>query len=76
MKTYTLQSIERLINHYLNKGGALVEIQGGVLGYGKILLYAPGLKTCIIQERYLNEWSSTHTIRMYNKIPNKYLKYL
>ncbi len=37
-----------------------------------MILFGEGLKTTIINEVYLNCWSSGHTIRVYNKMPKKY----
>jgi len=43
------------------------------LGLGKLILYnGKGRKSIIIEEVYLNEWSSAHKIRMYNDLPKKY----
>lgn len=75
----SFEYINNLINKYLNAGGEVATLQEGSLGYGTMLLYAPKeakLRTFIIQERFLNEWSSTHTIRGYNNIPDKYQKML
>lgn len=76
MTTYTLKSVENLIERYINKGGEVVTLSCGVLGYGTTLLIGKGLKTIVITERYVSDWSSTHTIRKYNKTPKKYLKAL
>ena len=53
-----------------------MELQEGVLGYGLCMLYKKGLKTFIIKEYYINEWSSGHSIIGYNKMPKKYEKML
>jgi len=74
MKTYTLSAIENLIEKYINKGGEIITLSEGVLGYGKTLLKGEGLKTIVIIEKYVSDWSSTHTLRMYNKTPKKYLE--
>lgn len=76
MKNYSLNHIRILIDKYNAKGGEVVTLQEGVLGYGTTILYGEGLKTTIIQEYYINEWTSGHTIRMYNKMPKKYEKML
>ena len=77
MNTYSLKSVEKLILNYLELGGEMIEIEEGVLGLGKILLHsAPKKCTIIISERYVNAWSSTHTVRQYNKTPKKYQKYM
>lgn len=70
MATYhSLAVVEGVIDHYAKNGGNCEELREGVLGYGTLVLTAPGLKTAVIRERYLNEWSSAHTIRLYNKRP-------
>lgn len=74
MKNYSLSACESLIDRYVNdfKGNCLI-INEGCLGLGTVLLYgANGKKAILINEIYLNEWSSGHTIRKYNKLPKKY----
>lgn len=72
MNTYSLKFIEDLINQYINKGGEIAEVEEGCLGYGTTICFGDGLKYAVIEERFQNSWSSTHTIKMYNKLPNKY----
>ena len=72
MKLYTCSAIKDLMDKYIAKGGKMVEIKPGCLGYGLTILYGDGLKTAVIQEVPLNEWSSAHKLRMYNKMPEKY----
>jgi hypothetical protein len=73
MTHYTLKAVEDLINRYVERGGEVaIEIVEGSLGYGTTICFGDGLKTAVIQERFQNEWSSTHTITMYNKMPKKY----
>jgi hypothetical protein len=73
MTHYTLKAVEDLINRYVERGGEVaIEIVEGSLGYGTTICFGDGLKTAVIQERFQNEWSSTHTITMYNKLPKKY----
>jgi hypothetical protein len=73
MKHYTLSAVEDLINRYVERGGEVaIEIVEGSLGYGTTICFGDGLKTAVIQERFQNEWSSSHTITMYNKMPKKY----
>jgi hypothetical protein len=73
MKLYTSSSVDKLINNYLERGGDLRELSAGVLGHGKIVLTGDGLKTAVIEEVYINEWSSGHKVRFYNETPAKYL---
>lgn len=76
MRTHGLGVCESTIDLYLEKGGSVTIIEEGVLGLGTVLLHSgEGLKTIIIREVYLNEWSSAHTIRCYNKLPKKYERY-
>jgi hypothetical protein len=75
-RNYTLKSCEKLICKYLNDyEGNIIQINEGCLGLGTILLYgAEGKKSILINEVFVNAWTSTHTIKMYNKLPKKYLK--
>jgi hypothetical protein len=72
--TYGWQAVQNLIDKYLARGGEVIELVEGSLGAGTTICFGEGLKTTIIQERFVNCWSSTHTIRMYNKMPKKYDK--
>jgi len=75
MKGYNLESCEKLICNYINDfSGNILQIQDGCLGLGTILLYgAKGKKSILINEVFVNAWTSTHTIRMFNKLPKKYI---
>lgn len=72
MKVYESSEIDRLIDRYQEKNGEVLQISEGTLGHGELVLSGQGLKTAIIKEVYLNEWSSGHTVRMYNEVPKKY----
>ncbi len=76
MSLYSCTQIRQLMDHYFKVGGAAYQVHEGGLGYGKMILAAPGYKYAIITERYINEWSSGHTIRLDNKLPEKYAMYL
>ena len=71
-KLYSLSECEKLINKYVERGGEVYTIEEGSLGLGVMVLTGNNLKTTIITEVYLNEWSSAHKVRMYNKCPKKY----
>ena len=73
---YTCEAVQGLIDKYHELGGGAVTVEEGTLGYGFMILYGEGLKTAIVHEVALNEWSSAHTIRMYNKMPKKYAEML
>ena len=78
MTVYTIESTQKLIDQYTKKGGSVFQIQAGVLGLGDFVLYDERepvqLKTFVVKEVSLNEWSSAQTIRAYNKMPEKYQK--
>lgn len=83
MKTYEidLKSGEEFIKRYIDNGGEVYIADEGVLGLGTIILYdydhKHNLKEYIIQEYYLNEWSSGHKLKEYkNGLPKKYIKVL
>lgn len=75
IKYISIEQIKDLINKYINAGGEVVEVIQGTLGYGTTLLLNNGhkLKEFVIEEYYLNEWSSGHKLLTYNKsISKKY----
>lgn len=72
MKLYSCSAVQDLISHYIDAGGDVLEIEPGTLGYGLTICVGENLKTFIIQETYINEWSSGHKIRGYNETPKKY----
>lgn len=71
---HTLEACQKLIDNYVNKGGEIFTVNEGSLGLGTVICVKEGFKTAIIQEHYKNWSSSVHTIRLYNKIPEKYRK--
>lgn len=73
---YGCSYVENLMQQYVDKGGEICTIVEGCLGYGLTICHGEGLKTAVIKEIYLNEWSSAHSIRMYNKCPKKYAEIL
>lgn len=71
---YTVSSTKKLIDDYIREGGELFQMRDGVLGLGDFVLYDPSgkLKTYIVHEIALNEWSGGQSIRAYNRMPEKY----
>jgi len=69
MQNYSSTQVGNLIDKYIDKGGEVITIEEGCLGYGITVCLGENLKTAIIQEFYLNEWNSSHKVRFYNKIP-------
>lgn len=74
MSVYSYEVAKNIIDKYYDKGGIVEKIDGCLVD--NYICYGDGLKTTIIKEKYLNEWSSGVTIRMYNKTPAKYDKVL
>lgn len=74
MTLYRNEAVQRVLSQYSELNGEIETIQEGSLGYGLIVCFGSGLKTCIIREVYVNAWSSGHTIRFYDKMPKKYQK--
>ena len=79
MSCWNLEQIKNLVARYTDAGGEYAEeVKPGGVGLGTSILFdtAGKLKTFIIQEHYLNEWNSTHTVRAYREMPAKYKKML
>jgi hypothetical protein len=72
MSRYTTKAVQDIISKYVERGGEVIEVVEGVLGYGTTICFGDGLKFCVIQEHFVNAWSSNHSIRLYNKLPKKY----
>lgn len=72
MSLYSYSDAEKLMNHYIEKGGEVYVLNEGSLVYGLVVCTGDGLKTAVIKEVYLNPWSSAQSIRLYNKLPKKY----
>ena len=73
-KLYDCDYIAHLIAQYHDKGGEVITIEEGTLGYGFMIMFGEGLKTTIVKEVYVSAWSSGHSVRMYRKTPKKYEK--
>lgn len=78
MKTYyTIDAIEKTLAKMSEYPNFIqVEVVEGCLGYGTTIAHADGCKWLVIQEHYLNEWSSGNTMRLYKELPKKYEKLL
>lgn len=75
-KLYALSAVQQTIDTWIEAGGQVDTVEEGVLGYGLTICHGEGLKTAVITEVYLNEWSSAHKIRFYNEMPKKYRQML
>jgi hypothetical protein len=75
MKTYTRQAVLKTIDKYINElDGELhiIDENSVLLDFRLAVLTAPKYRSIVIQNQYLNEWSSAYTVRQYKKLPNKY----
>ena len=76
-KSYSLQSVENVINEYVNNGGEYTTLKEGCLGLGLAMLHGlDGFKIIIIEEFSINSWNCGHHVTKYNEMPKKYLKML
>ncbi len=75
-RMYTVSAINGLISEAVDAGYDVVTVEEGVLGFGTTVLIAPreGYYNFIVQERYLNEWSSGHTVRRTQKLSKAMIK--
>lgn len=76
MALYSLSAVQQTIDAWVEAGGQVDTVKEGSLGWGLTICHGDGLKTAIITEVCLNEWSSAHKIRIYNEMPKKYRKML
>lgn len=76
MKLYTSGAVQQLADYYMENGGEVYEVEEGTLGWGLTLMVRDGWKSAVVRETYVNEWSSAHTVRMYERLPRKYQKFL
>ena len=78
MKTYSTSTITKAIEFLENKGYEIVNVEEGTLGHGHVIAIAPDAShyNVEIQEVYLNEWSSGHTVRNFGKISARIAKLL
>ena len=73
-KLYSSSEVNKIIDTYNEFNGECLQLSEGGCGCGDWILFGGALKTCIIKEVVLNEWSSAHTVRLYRKTPKKYQK--
>lgn len=73
MWTYTLTAVENLIARYVEQQWEVYTLDEWVLWLWIVVCTWDKLKNCIIREKYVSPWASTHTIRFYRTLPKKYL---
>lgn len=64
--------VSEYCNSLLKNGFTEHTLQEGLLGWGLTVFTKPNFKSVVVREKFINEWSSGHTIRKYNKLPKKY----
>lgn len=70
---YSMRAIDNLIRDAVEIYGAEVyALEGSLLD--NYIIAGDKIKTYIVKEVYLNEWSSAYNVRSYNEIPEKYQK--
>lgn len=76
MVLYAYTSIDEFIIRYIKKGGQAYCIDEGVLASGDWILFDKRgkLKSCIIKEVYISDYSSGQSLRKYRRLPEKYAK--
>lgn len=71
---YNYKEIDKFIERYSSfENSIVIQIRESILGSGDWICTAPNKKTAIIKEIFVNEWNSTHTLKLYNKTPKKYI---
>lgn len=71
-KLYTSGAVQELADYYIENGGEMYELVEGTLGWGTTVMVRDGWKSVVVQEVYVNEWSSGHTVRRYDRLPKKH----
>lgn len=73
---YSCSAIAGLIENAEQQGYELVQFKPESLGYGGFVLMAPrpDWENVVVEEVYLNEWSSAHKVRRCRKISKKLQK--
>ena len=73
---YSCSAIAGLIENATGQGYELVQFRPESLGYGGFVLIAPrpDWENVVVEEVYLNEWSSAHKVRRCRKISKKLQK--
>lgn len=75
---YTIKATAEFLSVLEKRGYACIQVADGGLGLGNFICVAPNenFYHFIINEVYMNEWSSAQTIRAQAKLSQKNLKIL
>lgn len=76
MALYTMQAFENLIAVCENDGWEITYLNDGCLLSGDVLLQKSGMRSIVVFEKYLNEWSSAYTMKTFNSDNPRSLKML
>jgi len=76
MKLFKMEAVDKVYEFYQSKGGEVIILEEGSLLDGLVVCIAPGFRSCVIREVFLNEWSSGYKVRTYRKLPKNYEKLL
>lgn len=72
MLYYTQETVDNLINQYIDNGGKACIVSEGVYGLNKVVCTAKGFKCAVISEKFVGAMETGYSIRLYRKIPKKY----
>ena len=78
MKMYSTNAAQQAIDFLAERGYEIITVDEGCLGLGHVICLSPDDKhyNVEIREKYLNCWSSAHTIRNFYKISGRIAKLL
>lgn len=69
-KHITGTEVQKCIEFYQSKNNPRhIQLEEGCCGYGTFVITADGYKWMIVQEYYVNEWTSHHKVAFCNKLP-------
>ena len=78
MTGWSCSAVQNLIDEATKRGWEYDPIREGTLGYGKFVLIAPEhpnqekiYMNIVVEEYYVNEWTSAHKVRRCAKLSKK-----
>jgi len=81
MQNLSCSAVRNLIDEATARGWEYAPISEGTLGYGKFVLIAPECSipgrcypNIVVEEIYINEWSSGHKVRRCRKLSKQLQK--
>lgn len=76
MSLYTMQAVDNLLTRCEEENWDITYLNYGCLLGGDVLLQKNGMRSIVVYEKYLNEWSSAYTMKTFNSNSPKSLKML